>query len=131
VIGPHRLALLLALLLVPLAGLPAAAAADASNTSTRRSYTSEWVCDNGRPVLFNAHPARPREEAWITYLGNRVEVKLKSGRFVSADGKVSWQVQRPDKSSSRSANDAVATLTFDGLLDQPISCMPKPKSAAK
>jgi membrane-bound inhibitor of C-type lysozyme len=89
-----------------------------------RPITSTWECDNGRTVLFNAHPRRPREEAWVTYLGNRVEVHLTrsagGARFASKDGKVTWQT-----------SGAEATLEFAGLLDQPLSCRRKGADKAK
>lgn len=89
--------------------------AQSSNTANTRSFTSEWQCDNGRSLFFNAHPRRPREEAHIRYVGNRVEVRItgpvKEGRYASQDGKVVWQV---------SGNDA--TFSFEGILPQPISC---------
>ncbi len=86
-----------------------------SNTGTTRSFTSEWQCENGRSLFFNAHPRRPREEAHIRYIGNRIEVRLqgpvKEGRYVSADGKVVWQT---------TGNEAV--FSFDGMLPQPVTC---------
>ncbi len=97
----------------------AAAPTLAQNTGPLRPITTEWECDNGRAVLFNFHPRRAREEAWVTYIGNRVEVRLSGARYASADGKVTWQIKGDD-----------ATLEFAGLLEQPLSCKKKSKSAA-
>ncbi|HEU0203446.1 MAG TPA: MliC family protein [Burkholderiaceae bacterium] len=109
---------------VLLAAAAIAATAHAQTQRKDRPITSTWECDNGRTVLFNAHPRRPREEAWVTYLGNRVEVHLKRGadgaRFASKDGKVTWQT-----------SGAQATLEFAGLLDQPLSCRRKAADKAK
>ena len=53
--------------------------------------------------------------AWITYLGNRVEVLRKrapdGNTFASKDGKVSW-----------TEGDGVGTLQYEGLLDAPVAC---------
>jgi membrane-bound inhibitor of C-type lysozyme len=80
-----------------------------------RPITREWTCDNGRTVLVNYHPRRIREPAWLTYLGNRVEVTRKrvaSGiAATSADGKVTWREQGKS-----------AELEFDGLLDHALHC---------
>jgi hypothetical protein len=107
-------ALLIALpgaLLAPLAGAQ-------SNTAPTRSFTTEWTCDNGRKLLINAHPRRPREEAHLSYVGNRVEVRLQGpvaeGRYASADGKVVWQVDPTDRNRGQ--------LSYAGLLPQPMSC---------
>jgi hypothetical protein len=95
--------------------------AAASNTATSRSFTSEWLCDNGRTLLVNAHPARPLEEAWITYGGQRVEVTLQPGskdapqRFASKDGRLVW-ARLKDSSM----------LQFTGVLEQPLTCTLKP-----
>lgn len=104
-----------------------AQSAVASNTANTRSFTSEWQCDNGRSLLVNAHPARPREDAWLTYAGQRIEVSLQpvslqpvspqpgtkdeAQRFASNDGKVVWARQ---KNSSM--------LQFKGVLEQPVAC---------
>lgn len=103
---------------------PAATAplAIAQSTSTKRNQprpiTREWNCENGRSVQVNYHPRRIREPAWLTYLGNRVEIaraRVEGGiSGTSADGKVRWQ---------ESGNDA--TLEYDGLLDQPLHCQAK------
>jgi hypothetical protein len=95
----------------------AAGTAVASNTATSRSFTSEWQCENGRMLLINAHPTRPREEAWLTYAGKRVEVVLQATtkdapqRFASKDGKVVWA----------RLNDT-SMLQFAGLTEQPLAC---------
>jgi hypothetical protein len=108
-----RLALLAFLALPVLAAGPAAA----SNTATSRSFTSEWQCENGRTLLVNAHPTRPREEAWLTYAGKRVEVVLQPTtkdapqRFASKDGTVVWA----------RLNDT-SMLQFAGLTEQPLAC---------
>jgi hypothetical protein len=86
--------------------------------------TREWQCENGRIVLVNYHPRRIREPAWLTYLGNRVEIARvrvdKSIVATSADGKTHWR-----ESADR------ATLEYAGLLDAPLACVPKPKNPAK
>jgi hypothetical protein len=83
-----------------------------------KPITREWTCDNGRIVLVNYHPRRIAEPAWLTYLGNRVEVTRKrvaSGIAASsADGKVNWH---------ETGNSA--ELEFEGLLDQPLHCETK------
>ncbi len=105
----------LLLLASSLAAISTGALAQSSNTGTTRSFTSEWQCDNGRSLFFNAHPRRPREEAHIRYVGSRIEVRLqgpvKEGRYVSQDGKVAWQL-----------NGNEATFSFEGTLPQPIRC---------
>lgn len=89
-----------------------------SNTAPTRSFTTEWTCDNGRKLLINAHPRRPREEAHISYTGNRIEVRLQGpvagGRYASADGKVIWQIDPTDRNRGE--------LSYTGLLPQPVSC---------
>jgi hypothetical protein len=96
----------------------ASASAQSSNTATTRAFTAEWECENGRTVLINSHPRKPREVAHVTYLGNRVAVKPKGpaseGRHVSDDGKVSWQ-WRGDE----------ALLSYQGLLQEPVICKRK------
>jgi membrane-bound inhibitor of C-type lysozyme len=90
----------------------------------QKPITREWTCDNGRIVLVNYHPRRIREPAWLTYLGNRVEVtrkRVESGlAATSADGKVNWH----EKGNS-------AELEFAGLLDQPLHCEAKPTKTTK
>ena len=80
-----------------------------------KPITREWICDNGRTVSVNYHPRRLNEPAWLTYLGNRIEVartRVNAGIFAtSADGKVNWH----EKGNS-------AELEFAGLLDQPLHC---------
>lgn len=105
----------MSLLAAAVIAVASGAALAQSNTGNTRSFTSEWQCENGRSLFFNAHPRRPREEAHIRYIGNRIEVRLqgpvKDGRYVSADGKVAWQT---------TGNEAV--FSFEGLLPQPITC---------
>ncbi|GIL04428.1 hypothetical protein FBR04_05245 [Betaproteobacteria bacterium PRO7] len=106
----------------------ALAAAQTSFAQSRpakpRPITREWQCENGRVVLVNYHPRRIREPAWLTYLGNRVEIaRVRVGRDIvaaSADGKIHW-----NESADR------ATLEYAGLLDAPLACVPKPKNPAK
>jgi membrane-bound inhibitor of C-type lysozyme len=114
--GPRPLAALAAALLAGLLWSQAGTAqSQSSNTATTRAFTTEWTCDNGRTVLVNAHPRRPREVAHVTYLGNRVAVKPKGpaseGRHVSEDGKVVWQWK---------GNEGL--LSFEGLLAEPVTC---------
>jgi hypothetical protein len=89
-----------------------------------RPITREWTCQNGRIVLVNYHPRRIREPAWLTYLGNRIEVTRKrvdTGiAAMSADGKVNWH----ERGNS-------AQLEFAGLLDQPLQCEAKSGKPAK
>jgi hypothetical protein len=89
-----------------------------------KPITREWTCENGRIVLVNYHPRRIREPAWLTYLGNRIEVTRKrvdAGIAASsADGKVSWHER-----------GSAAQLEVAGLLDQPLQCESKPKPLGK
>ena len=89
-----------------------------------KPITREWTCTNGRVVSVNYHPKNIVEPAWITYLGNRVEVtrkKVASGiAATSADGKLNWH----EKGNS-------ATLEYAGLLDEPLSCEAKAATSAK
>ena len=91
------------------AALPSAAA------PRQRALTEHWTCENDRVVDINYHPRRERVPAWITYLGNRVEVQRKrapdGNTFTSKDGKVSW-----------TEDDGVGTLQYEGLLDAPVAC---------
>ena len=95
--------------------LTAVAAAQASNTAPTRSFTTDWVCENGRTLRVNAHPRRPPQEAQLTYGGSRVELQVvptASGvRYASKDGKVIWHSQGHE-----------GQLTFDPLLAEPITC---------
>lgn len=104
---------LAALLLAP--GLPATTQANRQPKPIIR----EWHCDNGRTVQVNYHPRRMGEPAWLTYLGNRIEIartRVDAGVAASsADGRVSWQ---------ETGNDA--KLEFVGLLDRPLHCESKP-----
>jgi hypothetical protein len=81
----------------------------------QKPITREWHCDNGRIVLVNYHPRRIREPAWLTYLGNRIEVSRKRVdkgiAATSGDGKVNWHEQGNS-----------AELEFAGLLDQALHC---------
>jgi hypothetical protein len=121
--GAARLALPRAALLATAAVV--LAPAQASNTAPTRSFTTEFACDNGRRVLLNAHPRRPREEAWLTYAGNRVEVRLVAGsvppRYQDKDGKAVWQTQGADS----------ASFTFRGLVDAPVACTRIPATHTK
>jgi hypothetical protein len=114
-VSTARVAWRLALATAALTAVSSASLAQSSNTGTTRSFTSEWLCDNGRSLFFNAHPRRPREEAHIRYVGSRIEVRLqgpvKEGRYASQDGKVVWQL---------SGN--AATFSFEGMLPQPVTC---------
>lgn len=112
----------LALAAVACAALAAAQTSFAQNAPAKtRPITRQWQCENGRVVLVNYHPRRIREPAWLTYLGNRVEIaRVRAGRDIvatSADGKIHWK-----ESAGR------ATLEYAGLLDAPLSCTPKPKT---
>ena len=92
-----------------------AAPARAATTSKQKPLTEYWTCENNRSVDINFNPRRERVPAWITYLGNRVEVRRKrapdGNTFASKDGKVSW-----------TENDGVGTLHYEGLLDTPVTC---------
>ena len=95
--------------------------AQASNTAPSRSFTTDWLCDNGRILRFNAHPRRPEGAAQLTYIGSRVEVAatptVSGTRYVSKDGKVVWH-----------SNGDEGQLTFDPLLSEPITCRLKKAS---
>ncbi len=110
---------------VAVAALGAAQPCLAQSTPAKpKPITREWQCDNGRVVRVNYHPRRIREPAWLTYLGNRVEIaRVRVGRDIvanSADGRIRW----------RESGDA-ATLEYAGLLDAPLACIPKPNTPAK
>ncbi len=89
--------------------------AHASSTGQTRSFTTDWLCDNGRVLRFNAHPLRPADDAQLTYIGSRVVLRAtptESGtRYVSEDGKVVWHSQGDE-----------GQLTFEPLLSEPITC---------
>ena len=106
------------------AGLSCALAQAQAKAQQPKPITREWNCTNGRVVSVNYHPKKIAEPAWITYLGNRVEVtrkKVASGiAATSADGKVNWY----EKGNS-------AQLEFAGLLDEPLTCEAKAATAAK
>jgi membrane-bound inhibitor of C-type lysozyme len=95
--------------------------AQASNTAPTRSFTTDWLCDNGRVLRFNAHPLYPGVQGQLTYIGSRVEVfgtPSSSGtRYESKDGKVVWHSKGDE-----------GQLTFDPLLSEPITCKLKPPS---
>jgi membrane-bound inhibitor of C-type lysozyme len=99
-------------------------AAQASNTVPSRSFTTDWLCDNGRTLRFNAHPLRPEGDAQLTYIGSRVEVTatptVSGSRYASKDGKVVWHSKGDE-----------GQLTFDPLLSEPITCRLKKPSDAK
>jgi hypothetical protein len=101
--------------------------ANAQNTRPTRAFTSEFVCDNGRTLLVNAHPRRPREVTHITYLGNRVEMKLEGpvadGRYVGRNGQVEWLWSPSNRQEGR--------LRFDDMTGTPVTCVrkePEPKN---
>ena len=89
-----------------------------------KPITREWNCTNGRSVLVNYHPKKIAEPAWLTYLGNRIEVTRKrvaSGIAAeSADGKVNWHEK---------GNEAL--LEYAGLLDEPLHCESKAPASTK
>ncbi len=115
-------ALPIALLAVACALASAARAAEPPKKN--KPITREWTCDNGRVVLVNYHPIRIREPAWLTYLGNRVEVQRKrvdkGFAATTADGKVNWY-----------ENGNSAELEYQGLLDAPLHCEAKAPAAKK
>ncbi len=94
-------------------------AAHASNTAPTRSFTTDWVCDNGRVLRFNAHPRRPEGDAQLTYIGSRVEVTatpaVSGSRYANKDGTVVWHSKGDE-----------GQLTFEPLLSEPITCRLKP-----
>ena len=108
-----RHALALALLAGAVA-LPALALVPAK-VGKDRPITREWKCENGRILLLNFNPRRPREEAWLTYGGNRAEVqrvRVASGvAYASKDGKVKWHEQGED-----------GVVEYAGVIDQPVLC---------
>lgn len=99
-------------------------AAQASKPAASRSFTTDWLCDNGRILRFNAHPLRPEGDAQLTYIGSRVEVSatptVSGSRYASKDGKVVWQSKGDE-----------GQLTFDPLLPEPIICRLKKPSDVK
>ena len=92
--------------------------ADASNTAPTRTFTTDWLCDNGRLLRFNAHPRNPGIQGQLTYIGSRVEVfgtpSASGARYESKDGKVVWHSKGDE-----------GQLTFDPLLSEPITCRMK------
>ncbi|HVE89776.1 MAG TPA: MliC family protein [Burkholderiaceae bacterium] len=107
--------------LVIVLGLGLAFPAVARNSAPSRSFTTDWVCDNGRTLRFNAHPRRPEGQAQLTYIGSRVEVTatptVAGSRYVSKDGKVVWHAKGDE-----------GLLSFDPLLSEPLTCRLKPPS---
>jgi hypothetical protein len=107
--------------------LALAGSATAQNTRPTRAFTTEFACDNGRMLLVNAHPRRPREVTHITYLGNRVEMKLvgplAEGRYVGRDGQVEWLWSPSNRQEGR--------LRFDGMPDTPVTCIRKEPESKK
>lgn len=89
--------------------------AQASNTAPTRSFTTDWLCDNGRVLRFNAHPRRAESEAQLTYIGSRVQVfatpAASGARYASKDGKVIWHSKGDE-----------GQLAFEPLLSEPITC---------
>lgn len=96
--------------------------AQASNTAPTRSFTTDWLCENGRVLRFNAHPQRPPGEAQLTYIGSRVEVlatpSTSGTRYESKDGKVVWHSKGDE-----------GQLMFEPLLSAPITCKLKSNRA--
>ena len=106
-----------------LVALTLASGALATTPPKQRPLTENWTCENDRIVAINYHPRKERVPAWITYLGNRVEVRRKrapdGNTYASADGKVSWQ-----------EDASIGTLHYEGLLDTPVACRKAEKSQA-
>ena len=94
-------------------------AAQASNTAPTRSFTTDWLCDNGRTLRFNEHPRYPGVQAQLTYIGSRIEVfgtpAASGARYESKDGKVVWHSKGDE-----------GQLTFEPLLSEPVTCRLKP-----
>jgi hypothetical protein len=108
--------------------LVASSGANAQNTKPTRAFTTEFACDNGRTLLVNAHPRRPREVTHITYIGNRVEMKLQGplaeGRYVGRNGEVEWLWSPSKRQEGR--------LRFEGMPDTPVTCIRiEPSSTTK
>jgi hypothetical protein len=88
-----------------------------------RPITRQWKCETGRVLLLNFNPRRIKEEAWLTYGGNRAEVHrvpAASGvAYASKDGKVKWH---------ETGNEGV--VEFAGVIERPAQCTfvkPEPK----
>ena len=88
-----------------------------------RPLTRQWQCETGRVLLLNFNPRRIKEEAWLTYGGNRAEVHrvpAASGVvYASRDGKVKWHEQGDE-----------GMVEYAGVIDQPVLCTavkPEPK----
>lgn len=80
-----------------------------------RPITRQWQCETGRFLLLNFNPRRIKEEAWLTYAGNRAEVhRVPSASgisYASKDGKVKWHEQ-----------DDEGVVEFAGVIDKPVHC---------
>ncbi len=80
-----------------------------------RPITRQWKCENGRELLLNFNPIRPKEEAWLTYAGNRVEVhrvhKSAGIAYASKDGKVKLHEEGDE-----------GIVEFAGIADKPVRC---------
>jgi len=80
-----------------------------------RPITQQWTCETGRSLQLNFNPRRMREEAWLTYGGNRAEVYRLPGverTYASKDGKVKWTEGRDE-----------GTVEFGGVADRPVVCV--------
>lgn len=93
----------------------ATADAQAATVGKDRPITRTWKCENNRTVLINFNPRRVREEAWLTYGGDRAavyRVQVDSGvAYASKDGKVQWHERGDD-----------GVVEFEGATDKPVSC---------
>lgn len=115
---------LLAATAAALAGTGANAQAPApARVGKDRPITRQWKCETGRELLLNFNPRRIKEEAWLTYGGNRAEVyrvPAASGvAYASKDGKVKWREQGDQ-----------GTVEFADVMDKPVQCTlvrPKPR----
>lgn len=103
--------------------------ADAATKPARvgkdRPITRQWKCETGRELLLNFNPRRTREEAWLTYGGNRAEVyRVRSASgvaYASKDGKVKWHEKGEE-----------GIVEFAGVIDKPVQCtFVKPQPAKK
>ena len=90
-----------------------------------RPITTEWKCESGRVLLVNFNPRRSRKVAWVTYGGNRAEVRrvpADSGvAYASKDGTVKWH-EKGDE----------GVVEFAGVIDRPVQCtFVKPEAKKK
>jgi hypothetical protein len=90
-----------------------------------RPITREWKCESGRVLLVNFNPRRSKKIAWVTYGGNRAEVRrvpADSGvAYASKDGAVKWHEQ---------GNEGM--IQFAGVIDKPVQCtLVKPEAKKK